>query len=279
MTETAVENNQVEQQTTSSPEGAGVAAEATPANQNWYGDVGTDMEAFIQNKGWDEPQKAVNAYQNLEKMLGNRNNLLSVPEEGDTDAWGELYTKLGRPEAADKYEFQAPEGMEIDNDLENWFKENAFEAGLSGQQAQNLYNSWNEMQVKMYEQSQADINAQANIEMDQLKREWGQAFDEKNDIASKTGAKFGVNEQEVDALKEVLGAGRTLKLFADIGEGLGEHGYVDGGGNNFTMTPAQAKDQIFNLKNDIQFMEKYLNGDKEAIAKMQNLTKLTIPGR
>ena len=65
-----------------------------------------------------------------------------------------------------------------------------------------------------------------------------------------------------------------LKLFAILGSKMGEDTFEGGertGSGGFGVTPAAARQQIADLKTDKQFMEAYLSGSKEHVAKMQRL--------
>jgi hypothetical protein len=55
---------------------------------------------------------------------------------------------------------------------------------------------------------------------------------------------------------------------------MGEPGFADGdrgSGAGFNLTPGQAQQQLADLKADKQFMDAYLTGSKEHVAKMQRL--------
>ena len=65
---------------------------------------------------------------------------IPVPGKWATDDdWNHVYTKLGKPDTADGYSFETPEGAEVDPDMLEWFKGTAHKAGLNPGQAQNLF--------------------------------------------------------------------------------------------------------------------------------------------
>src|SRR5439155_23792244 len=80
------------------------------------------------------------SYVEGQKMIGGSLRLPkpdAKPEDVDR-AWGDIYTKLGRPESAEKYEFKIAKEMEKflpEADVKA-FKSAAFKAGLSTKQAQ-----------------------------------------------------------------------------------------------------------------------------------------------
>ena len=81
---------------------------------------------------------------NSQKMLGGR---IPIPQSDDKDGWNEVYTKLGRPEDANGYEIKAPEGVQLADNLQDWFKQAAHESNLTKSQANALYEKWNNMSV------------------------------------------------------------------------------------------------------------------------------------
>jgi hypothetical protein len=70
-----------------------------------------------------------------------------------------------------------------------------------------------------------------------------------------------------------------LKLFATLGSKMGEDNFAgDRGEGGFGTTPAQARAQIADLKLDKGFMDKYISGDRDAVAKMSRLMEAAYAG-
>lgn len=84
-----------------------------------------------------------------------------------------------------------------------------------------------------------------------------------------------IPQRYLEALESKLGTGEMLKLFATLGSKMGEPSFAadcrSGNAGGFGTTPAQAQAQISDLKLDKGFMERYMGGDKDAMAKMQRL--------
>lgn len=259
-------------------EQTGESVDAQTQTVSWKDSIPEDLSGYTENKGWKEPIDIVNAYKNLEKLVGTNSNKVAIPEEGDDQAWNDFYNKVGRPESAEKYEFQSPENINIDSNLQDWFKGQAYDAGLSSSQAQKLYNSWNELAVQNQQEAAEQIRIESQNQLEALKREWGQAYNEKTEIARRAAQKFSLDEGMAEKIEDAIGTANLLKLFSNIGEGLVEDKFVEGEGNkNFTMTPSQAKAKIEELKLDKQFMSMYLQGNKDAISRMNNYVKLANP--
>ena len=79
-------------------------------------------------------------------MLGNR---ISVPNDKSTpEEWNKFYSKLGRPEAIDKYTI--PEGLEETELLTN-FKQLAFDKGLNDKQFNEIVDMFNNYEKGLVE--------------------------------------------------------------------------------------------------------------------------------
>jgi hypothetical protein len=238
----------------------------------WNAGFDEDTSAYVQNKGWQSPADILNSYRALEKFQGGSKNLLELPGlDAEPEAWDSVYNKLGRPEDPDAYELSLPENG--DAELADWFKQTAHKTGLTAKQAQNLFESYNELIGSKSEQMQAQLAQNSEREVNELKKEWGQAFDVQIDAGRRAAQALGYDEAALSNLEQKLGTGEMLKLFATMGSKMGEDGFVDGSRSDsgFGTTPAMARQQISDLKMDKQFMGEYLKGNPEAVSKMKRL--------
>ena len=192
-------------------------------------------------------------------------------EDADPQKINDFYAKLGRPDSPDKYDLKMP--ADADPKVTEFYKSLAHKHGLSAKQAVGLYGEWNEFITGLGQQSEAEMQATSEREVLDVKKEWGQAFEQNLDAGRRAAAALGYDQAKLDAMEAKLGTAETLRLFATLGSKMGEDSFVGGEreGTSFALSPATAKQQIADLKMDNQFMVKYLNGDKDAIAKMTRL--------
>lgn len=249
------------------------AAGAPAANSPWYGQADETTAAYIQNKGWQSPTDLLTSYRNLEKFAGGAKNLLELPgADAEPTAWDSVYAKLGRPESPDKYSLQPGEGQ--DPELTEWFKGTAHKYGLSDKQAAAIFNEWNQMAGTKVQAMEEQSRVESEQAIKSLQREWGQGYENQITAGRKAVAALGLNEQQLSQYEAKLGTADMLKLFATLGSKMGEpefHGGERGGGSGFGVTPAQAQQQVAELKSDKQFMEAYMKGDPGAVSKMKRL--------
>ncbi len=194
-------------------------------------------------------------YTESEKHIGDaRKGYVKLPaadsptKEKELDA---VYTSLGKPASAEKYEIQRPqlpEDMPYDEGLETDFKNAAYGANLSNQQAQVLADWFSERQTSEMagneEEGQQVITA--------LKQEWGNDFDAKMEAMKKGVADFAGDDEEIMQLLSVSRIGNNpkwIKGFAKYGEMLGE-GKFEAGDTITGMSQADARTKIDEMLND-----------------------------
>ena len=262
-----------------------VAAPETP--KTWYDNFADEDKGYLQNKGWnndDGTKNLLTSYKNLEKLRGvPEDRLLKLPESTDTEGWGRVYEKLGRPEKPEGYEYKAPEGVEIDSDRLGWASNIAHKIGLNKGQYKDLVENTvayeNEI-VKSYEQRQEQERV---ISFTKLKDEWGSAYEERKNLAERGLARFMTDKSEeaIAKLQASLGHAEVMKMFASIGESISEDKIPSADGvRPFGYSPAQAKSDIDMLKNELaadkERLIAYNSGKGADYEKMHRLLKIAV---
>jgi len=255
--------------------------------KTWYDGLGFSEEevGFIQNKSWDSPVKAVQAYREFEKFKGVPDNQLAkIPAKpDDAEGWSKLYEKLGRPADAKGYEFKPDDGMDIDGKRLEWFNETAHKLGLNKSQHNALvkeafaYES--DVLNSHQEAENLRIQAEEKASMDKLKSEWGNQYNERLELGRRAFRSFADGET-IDKLEEALGMAAVVKMFSQIGEKLGEDRIrdADSSKQGYGKTPQQAKDDIDRLKTEVfsdrNRLDLYNKKQGPDYQNMQNLLKI-----
>lgn len=209
---------------------AGQAAEAAPADKGqadamWFDSAPDEVKGYIQNKGWDDPLKAVTSYQELEKYRGaSEDELLKLPK-GD-EGWDAVWDRLGRPESPDKYELDLGEGSEIDAGRFDAIKSVAHEVGLTPKQLQALAEADSKYSHEFLESHREDQVRQSELELEKLKNDWGaDAFEERSELARRAIRKALPDgegrEQQLSAIEDAIGSANMIKLFSNLAEKSG----------------------------------------------------------
>lgn len=251
----------------------------------WYESAPDEVKGYIQNKGWDDPIKAVSSYQELEKYRGaNENELLRLPKDPQAEnAYNEIWDKLGRPESADKYNVELPEGANIDEGRLNTYRDVAYKAGITQAQFEALAQADASYMASMMEQSQKEIAQQQEADYQKLRREWGKDADEREEL-SRRGLRAimpeGMNSDEtIQAIEQAIGTAATLKLFANVGDRLAREDSLPNteGDRPFGYTKEQAladkKSLMDELKSDRERLAVYNTGKGTDFEKMKRLNR------
>ena len=191
------------------------------------------------------PADLAKSYIHAQRMIGA--DKIALPGKSATDdEWRAVYQKLGAPADPKNYEIG---GTEILGDAElSEFRNAAFQAGLNNRQAETVAKFMDQTlgQARAQFEQQAD-EARYNGEQE-LRKEWGQAFDQKVELAYKAAIDTLGSADLLDEIK--LADGRMLgdhpavvKMFAKIAEQLGEDNLI-GDTSEMVMTPAEASGRI-----------------------------------
>lgn len=268
---------------------AGQESEAAPAEigqakQFWFDSAPDEIKGYIQNKGWDDPIKAVTSYQELEKFRGaSEDQLIKLPK-GD-EPWDNVWDKLGRPESPDKYELDLGEGTQIDDARFNMIKEVAHKAGLNPQQLQMLAEADSAYAHEFMENYKQEKIRQSENELADLEKQWGKkAFDERTELARRAvrrGMPEGADSDAMlNAIEDAIGSANMIKLFSNLAENSRstEDKIPEGDGDRpFGYTKEQAaadkKALMFEIQADPSRLAAYNNGAGKDYEKMQSLLK------
>lgn len=188
MTEAINESVQVEKpaagnsETPAKAEDKGSSAEQ--ANSTWLSGLSEGNRKLAETKGWTAPEhldKAFTSYAELEKMQGES---LRIPApDAAKEEVDKFYSKLGRPETADKYEFKRPDNIPADmpynDDLAEAAKPWMHGAGLSTKQAQQMHDGFQGYMAEQQTAYQANVAKSVETTHDSLVKEWGPKDGEK----------------------------------------------------------------------------------------------------
>ena len=254
------------------------------ASEDWRSAIPEDLQndpslADIQDVG-----ALAKGYVHAQRMVGS--DKVAIPganaEQTEIDAF---YNKLGRPDTPQGYESPTENmpDLPVNEEVRGKFYEEAHRIGLNNQQAAALLR-WEaeRTQSAMAEHSQ---NAEIALEkaQDAMRKEFGQAFDEKMNMAKNAAEEFG--GAELIELLDKTGLGNepaVIKAFANIGKAIANDEVIGGGGRQgFMLSPSEAKSQIGALKRDPNFMTAYTDtgnpGHRDAVAEMGRLFSLAHP--
>ena len=221
ITQTDVPVEETTQTTTDTPQ----VTEQPTAVKSWKETISEEFRNDPNISKFTEIDALAKSYINATRMIGQ--DKVAVPNENSTDdQWNEVYSKLGRPESADKYNLEVKsETAPLDDTAIKQFAENAHQLGLNNKQAQGILEFYKNSMEGSIQQARVDTEtAQANAEQE-LRKEWGRSYDEN---IKKAGAIAKANMSE-DILNMELKDGTrigdhpsVIKGFASIANLMSE---------------------------------------------------------
>lgn len=264
------------------------------AGTNWFGAAAPDLQTYIQNKGWTDPMKVVESYQSLETVFGadkaGRPYAFIPKDDAKPEELNEFFKKIGRPDTAKEYDWGDAIKEGEDPKLLDSVSEAFHAAGLTGKQARAL-NKWRTDTAKAMKEAQdAAFLQQSTLEETALKKEFGSAWAQKEEIARRGFKLSGLSPAQIDLVERAIGTDKTYRMFIMFGEQSLEArapaGDTESGGakDNFNaaLSPAQAQQRVNALMADANFMAKYNSPNlavrNVAIKQMEDLNKIVVSG-
>lgn len=258
------------------PNGSAPPAGNPPADggtppQAWYSGVqDAELRGLAELKGWDTMDKALTSYKNLEKLTGlPPERLLKIPEQGDTAGWAEANKRMGwaAPDSADGYELGFPDGTP--DGYSKGIRDVLHKHGIPAEKAKAVFGEVFGLQKAEADLAEQQLQTAHNNDMAKLKGEWGGNWDELAQLADRAqkelAPKMGLDEGLLGVLTDVLGPAGTLRMFAALGNSLGEAKFVDGKqSSGLAMTPDAAKARLAQLGGDKAWFARYEAGDVSA---------------
>jgi len=250
-TSTPTENNTTQE--TAKPTLTSSTANLTvQTSKNWKEIISEEYRKNPNIEKFTEIDALAKSYINAVSMIGA--DKIPIPSNSSTEEqWNEIYSKLGRPESADKYKLDVKsESVPLEETAIKQFSENAHKLGLNNKQAQGILDFYKNSLEQTSRQSQIDLEtSQANFEAE-LRKEWGSNY-ETNINKAAALAKANMDTKILDLqLQDGSRLGdnpEIIKGFAKIANMLSEDSFISTESENVS----QAKDyqqEINSIVND-----------------------------
>lgn len=231
-----------------------------------------ELRGFLETKGFKAPEELAKSYRNLESHMGvPPDRLLKLPAEADSPDWEGIRAKLGyaRPESMDKYEINPAEGMP--DGYANKVKEWAYELHIPNHMLKALGEKQNAYIAEIQEQQEQSRLQKAEMEINDLKSEWGNRFDGSVELARRASREMmnvtGMTEADLSSMEDSLGTAKFMKFWAKLGSKTQKEGDMIKGDDTtgFGVSPDVAKHKIAMLKQDPEWFKRWSNGDARAV--------------
>ncbi len=263
---------------TPAPAASGTPPPAAPSS-SWVDGLGDDLKGYVATKGFKEPKDVVDSYRNFEKLQGvPKERLLALPESLEGETMTPVWERLGAVKEAKELSIDVPKEL-ADEKFSDFLKDTFHKLKVPRQMAETFAKEFVTRQKSLMEAEAADTKQAVATQFNDIKKEWGAAFEKNQNIANAAANKFGLTMDEVKALGASMGPAKALKFLHKIGEGLGEGTYIDGNNaGSDAMTPLQAKSEIKALIRDTDFQRRMAAKDLDSIKKWNRLHEFADKG-
>lgn len=256
---------------------AAASTTGTETSTEWTAGLSEELRGYVANKGFKDPAAVVESYRGYEKLMGDKDRLVRLPENLDTPEGRAIFEKLGRPKDAKDYSVNVSDTAG-GKELAEWFREIADKGNFTQKQLDTFVQNWNARSDAHVKAQEETMKQELQVQEANLKRDWGVAFDQNMNIAKAGATSLGLSKEDIDFLEERKGFEFTMKYLHKMGAATGEAGFVSGKTPGVgLMASDQAKSEIKRLSEDVGFVRRYTAGDAEARRTMDNLHKMAHP--
>ncbi len=259
---------------------AGSQTSGAPPASNWTTGFNEDLRGYVEQKGFKDAASVADAYRNFEKLQGvPKERLLQLPDSFDSPEMAAVWERLGAPKEAKDYTFDVPK-EHGDEKLADWAREQFHKLRMPRGMAESFIKAWNERQGASVKAQTENLTQLAQNEKMALTKEWGQAYEQNENIANQVARRFEMSPDELKALGGTLGPAKAMKLLHRIGEGLGESPFLNGSNSSGerARTPEGAQSEIKGLMKDSDFSRRLQAGEQDAVQRWNRLHEQAFPG-
>lgn len=255
------------------------------AAESWRSGLSEDYRTHPVLERFDDLDALAREHVHLQKLIGRKG---IVPPAADADAAerARFYDALGRPASPDGYNLdglERPDGMPWDEDFQAQMLARMHASGLTDGQARALLEGYAELQGAAWQDANAARDRALEAAETGLRREWGERFDARVDLANRAfAAAFGERVDDVRQLR--LSDGQYLgdhpdmvRAFAKLGGLMGEAEFVGGKDARIGRSSSEARAQLSTLEADPEFRTALLDRahpeHRQAVARRSDLAR------
>jgi hypothetical protein len=268
--------------------GTGDAGTAGTAETTWRDGLPTDLKTIPSlEKFKDEtemvpmPINLARSYINAEQLIGRD----KIPIPKTPEEWDNTYARLGKPKDKELYVLPVAEGTdpqlaEVLVKESSWFRDKAFELGLSEKQATEIFSAFSENAMNSIGNNIAASEAEKLNSEIQLRTEFGPAYEGKMVLAGRAARELG--GEEFVNLMDTTGVGNhpafirfNMKVGAMMAEDLG----LDKNTGELLQSTESIKDQILTIQQAPEYTDATNPAHMGAVGKVAALMEQLHGGK
>ena len=236
------------------------------------------LKSFINEKGEVNYANLAKSFVHTKKQMGV--DKVVLPTENSTDEEiNEFYEKIGYKANKEEYTIDPIEESKLDEDFLGKVKDFAHENRIPVATANKMAQFLNEQAGEGDTQSVAATEASIEAGLDEVKAEYGQAFDSKLNVAKRVLNEVVKDENILKAFNDpAVGSNpNIIRALVNIGEKLySEDGFTGGGAERNVFSPAEAQEKINAIMGDAShpYNKSGHPGHGDAVKKMMKLFEM-----
>lgn len=236
------------------------------AGTDWRASLPEDLRAEKSLESFKDVGALAKSYVETKRMVGDA---LKVPgPEAKPEERAAFFTKLGRPEAPDKYAIKPPVfpeemGIGWDSEAQAAFLAEMHDAGLTNAQVQRALDWYGKYMLGAHDTQIRQTAAERKAAEAALRTAWGSAWDRNVGLARAAVHKLFAGDEDVLAAFEAKGNNPNIvKGLALVGEMLVERGEIRGDEHRGGRTAEEIEAELTAIRNDPKSVNDMKAGDR-----------------
>lgn len=238
----------------------GQASSGSATYSGWKSSLKSDLQGSPLVKNYEDSaeglNKAFDSYNNLEKLLGQDKVVVPKGPE-DAAGWNAFAKAMGIPEKGEGYgladakipEQMAKQGLTMDK---KEFSEVMAAHKVHPSAVKGIWEVYQQKGIEAYGKAVTAQKEKLTTAINQLKGEWGDAYDTNIELGQTVINKFTADEDASNFLTAVLSADpRGIKFLAKIGEQFAENKVPEFQMKKFSMAPVEIEEEIKKMNSDL----------------------------
>jgi len=224
----------------------------------WKAHLGADLANSPTMKKFEDTKEgfneAVKSHLLLEKLLGY--DKVPIPKsKDDAVAWGIFSKAMGIPDKPDGYglpDVQVPDSMKGLTFDKKKFAEAVHQHKLTPDAAKGLWGAYTDMTKQAYAQAAKEQQDKMTNLINQMRGEWGDAYQSKVELGQMVINKFSDNQEMNDFITATLVANpHGIRFLAKIGDQFAENKIGEFKYQRHSLTPEEAQAEIDSIRRDM----------------------------
>lgn len=246
----------VQQQSSLPPEGSAptntafdfrsVIGDGGAFKEGWINQLPDDLKPYGSTLGkYPNVVEMLRGHGNAQKLLGQKSQPLKPPGPDATPEQRAEWRKIvGVPDSPDAYGFKKPEklpeGLDWNDEQAKEFAKLAHELDVTPAQAEKLISYHLDKMSGMVKNGQEQLTAWKEQQRDELKKEWGDKYDNQIQRAIKAAEWCGIDPNDA----ELGNSAKMIRSFAKVAELLSEDKFIGPDKTGIGMTGPDAAEDI-----------------------------------